>query len=63
MALIENENYHRKFYTILMTVAFFLNTSQYDCIPKFLMHFYIFDWMILVSNINFIILFLFLPIQ
>ncbi|XP_027848734.2 uncharacterized protein LOC114128419 [Aphis gossypii] len=49
MTLIENKNYHRKFYTILMTVAFFLNTSQYDCIPKFLMHFYIFDWMMFVT--------------
>jgi len=54
MTLIVNKNYHRQFYTILMTLAFFLKTSQYDCIPKLLMYFYIFDWMMLVSNINLI---------
>ncbi|XP_060843016.1 uncharacterized protein LOC132923183 isoform X2 [Rhopalosiphum padi] len=48
MTLIEKKKYSRKFYTTLMVMAFFLDTSQYHCISKFTMQFYIFDWMVLV---------------
>ncbi|XP_029342311.1 uncharacterized protein LOC107882321 [Acyrthosiphon pisum] len=39
----------RKFYQTLMTLAFFLDTSQYRYISRFVKQFYIFDWMVLVS--------------
>jgi len=55
MTSIEKKNYQRKFYQILMTLAFFLDTSQYRCISRIVMQFYIFDWIILVSN-NIIVL-------
>ncbi|XP_025200899.1 odorant receptor 49b-like [Melanaphis sacchari] len=48
MTFIENKNYHRKFYKTLMTLAFSLNTSQYHCISKCILYFYIFDWMVFV---------------
>lgn len=62
--LIEKKNYQRKFYQILMTVAFFLDTNKYRYISSFIMQFYIFDWMVLVSNNNIILYCLnFLPIN
>jgi hypothetical protein len=42
--------YPRKFYQILMTVAFAINTGgQYDYILRFLVYVYIFDWFVMVS--------------
>lgn len=56
MTSIGKKNYQRKFYQTLMTLAFFLDTSQYRFISRCIMQFYIFCWMVLVSN-NIIVLY------
>lgn len=55
MTSTEKKNCQRKFYKTLMTIAFFLDNSQYRYISRFIMQFYVFDWMVLVSNNNIIL--------